>query len=138
MREVLEEEWVKFANVYAMSCHEKDLEGTFFDKDMRLVIHKFNASTWNRNMIKLAGGEDCYTPFITAPNVNDGAMWIRLDYLELWPRLPFALSDGTEIVEYELHGFEICGLRADGSSVLLREPGGFKTNWSIASPEVPY
>jgi hypothetical protein len=129
---------VDYSNIYALSCHEKNLGGTFFDKDMRLVLHKFNAITWKRIMIKLADGVDCYTPFITDPNVNNGGMWIRSDYLEMWPKLPYSLSDGSKIVEYELHGFEILGLREDGSSVVLRDPSGFKTSWRINSPEVPY
>jgi hypothetical protein len=64
-------------------------------------------------------------------------MWIRSDYLEMWTNLPFTLSDGTKIVEYELYGYKIYGRREDGSAVLLRDPGGFKTNWKINSPEVP-
>jgi len=65
-------------------------------------------------------------------------MWIRSDYLEMWPALPFTLSDGSRIVEYELHGFKIYGLRQAGGYILLRDTGGFKTNWRIKSPEVPY
>jgi len=128
---------VTYANVYASSCYAADLRGTFFDKDVRLAVHKFNAFTKNGSMIKLARGWDCYTPFITDPYVNNGDMWIPADYLEMWQPLPFALSDGTKIVEYELHGHKIYGRRADGSAVLLRDPGGFKTNWKIKSPEVP-
>ena len=88
-------------------------------------------------MIKLANARDCYTPFITDPDVEAGDMWIPSEYLEMWPELPFTLSDGTQIIEYELFGYKIYGLRADGKSVLLRDPGGFKTNWKINSPEVP-
>ncbi len=88
-------------------------------------------------MIKLANGVDCYTPFITDPTINNGDMWIRSDYLEMWHDLPFTLSDGTKIVEYELYGHKTYGRRADGSAVLLRDPSGFKTNWKIKSPEVP-
>jgi hypothetical protein len=128
---------VEYSNVYASNCNATDLSGTFFDMDMRLVIHKFNAFTKNRTMIKLARGIDCYTPFITDPYVNNGDMWIRSDYLEMWHDLPFALSDGTEIVEYELYGHKTYGRRADGSAVLLRDPSGFKTNWKISSPEIP-
>jgi hypothetical protein len=128
---------VEFSNVYASSCDATDLSGTFFDKDVRLIVHKFNAFTMKSTMIKLASGADCYTPFITNPSVNNGDMWIRSDYLEMWPDLPFALSDGTEIVEYELYGHKVFGRRADGSAVLLRDPSGFKTNWKINSPEVP-
>jgi len=129
---------VEFSNVYAINCHETDLDGTFFDKDMRLIVHKFNAFTQKSTMIKLGRGYDCYTPFITDPDVNNGDMWIRSDYLEMWPDLPFTLSDGSEIVEYELYGFHIYGIRADGSMVLLRDPNGFKTDWKIESPEVPF
>ena len=128
---------VEFSNVYASNCHATDLDGTFFDKDMRLIVHKFNAFTMKGSMIKLARGVDCYTPFITDPNVNNGDMWIRSDYLEMWPELPFTLSDGTKIVEYELYGYKIYGIRADGSAILLRDPNGFKTNWKTNSPEVP-
>ena len=128
---------VEFANVYASNCDDHNLSGTFFDRDMRLVIHKFNAVTRNRTLIKLARGVDCYTPFITNPYVNNGDMWICSNFLELWPALPFALFDGTEIIEYELHGYRIFGRRVDGSAVLLRDPVGFKTNWKIKSPEVP-
>ena len=128
---------VEYANVHAISCHETDLIGTFFDKDMRLILHKFNAVTRGSNMIKLANARDCYTPFITDPDVEAGDMWIPSEYLEMWPELPFTLSDGTQIIEYELFGYKIYGLRADGKSVLLRDPGGFKTNWKINSPEVP-
>ena len=128
---------VEYANVHAISCFETDLIGTFFDKDMRLILHKFNAVTRSINMIKLSNARDCYTPFITDPDVNNGDMWIPSDYLEMWPELPFTLSDGTQIIEYELFGYKIYGLRADGKSVLLRDPGGFKTNWKINSPEVP-
>jgi hypothetical protein len=123
--------------VYASSCYATDLNGTFFDKDMRLIVHKFNAFTLKSTMIKLAEGIDCYTPFITNPDVTNGDMWIRSDYLEMWPDLPFTLSDGTKIIEYELYGYKIFGLRADGSAILLRDPNGFKTNWKIKSPEVP-
>jgi hypothetical protein len=128
---------VQYSNIHALNCDATDLDGTFFDKDMRLIVHKFNAFTRNSTMIKLARGYDCYTPFITDPNVNNGDMWIRSDYLEMWPDLPFTLSDGTQIVEYELYGHKIYGLHADGSTVLLRDPGGFKTNWKINSPDVP-
>ncbi len=128
---------VEFSNIFASNCYDQELSGTFFDQDMRLVVHKFNAVTRNRSMIKLARGVDCYTPFMTNPYVNNGDMWICSNYLEMWPALPFALQDGTEIIEYELHGYRIFGRRADGSAVLLRDPGGFKTNWKIKSPEVP-
>ncbi|CAG1003758.1 hypothetical protein ANAEL_03178 [Anaerolineales bacterium] len=128
---------VEYSNVYAESCYATDLSGTFFDRDMRLIVHKFNAFTRGGSMIKFGRGTDCYTPFITDPYINNGDMWIRSDYLEMWPDLPFALSDGTQILEYELFGYKIYGRRADGSMVLLRDPGGFKTNWRIKSPEVP-
>lgn len=128
---------VEYSNVYASSCLATNLGGTFFDKDMRLVVHKFNAVTTKKTMIKLGNGRDCYTPFITDPDVMDGDMWIRSDYLEMWPDLPFTLADGSKIVEYELYGFQIFGRRADGSTVLLRDPKGFKTNWKINSPELP-
>ena len=128
---------VEFASIHALSCRETDLIGNFFDKDMRLVLHKFNAVTRASNMIKLANARDCYTPFITDPDVNDGDMWISSEYLEMWPELPFTLSDGTQIIEYELFGYKIYGLREDGKSVLLRDPDGFRTNWKINSPEVP-
>jgi|GEM_PF-3541500 len=128
---------VEYSNVYASSCHATDLNGTFFDKDMRLIVHKFNAFTMKSTMIKLAKGFDCYTPFITDPDAANGNMWIRSDYLEMWPDLPFTLSDGTQIVEYELYGYTIHGLRADRSLALLRDSHGFKTNWKINSPEVP-
>jgi hypothetical protein len=128
---------IEYSNVHALSCYETDLIGTFFDKDMRLILHKFNAVTRSSNMVKLTNTRDCYTPFITDPDVNNGDMWIPSEYLEMWPELPFALSDGTQIIEYELFGYKIYGLRADGKSVLLRDPSGFKTNWKIKSPEVP-
>jgi len=128
---------VEYSNVHASSCYATDLDGTFFDKDMRLIVHKFNAYTMQRKMLKLGRGLDCYTPFITDPDRENGDMWIRSDYLEVWPDLPFTLSDGTQIVEYELYGYKIYGLRADGSAILLRDPRGFKTNWKINSPEVP-
>lgn len=128
---------VAYANVHAISCYETDLIGNFFDKDMRLVLHKFNAVTRASNMIKLANARDCYTPFITDPNVNNGDMWIPVEYLEMWPELPFTLSDGTQIIEYELFGHKTYGLREDGKSILLRDPDGFKTDWRIISPEVP-
>ena len=131
------EQGVEYSNVYAVSCYATDLNGTFFDKDMRLIVHKFNAFTHNCTMIKFGNAVDCYTPFITNPDMNNGDMWIPSDYLEKWPELPFKLPDGTPIVEYELYGFQIFGLREDGSAVLLRDPGGFKTNWKIDSPEVP-
>ena len=131
------EQDVEYSNVYAASCHATDLNGTFFDKDMRLIIHKFNAVTRKPAMIKLTRGHDCYTPFITDPDVYNGDMWIRSDYLEMWPDLPYTLSDGTQIVEYELYGYKIYGLQVDGSAVLLRDPHGFKTNWKINSPELP-
>ncbi len=123
---------VEYSNVHAINCYETQLSGTFFDKDLRLVIHKFNAVTMSGRMIKLGNGYDCYTPFI-----SKGNMWIRSEYLEFWPALPFALDDGTEIVEYELYGHNYYGIRADGSRILLRDSLGFKTNWKIKSPEVP-
>jgi hypothetical protein len=128
---------IEYSNIYASSCHATDLSGAFFDKDVRLVVHKFNAFTRGSSMIKLGKGVDCYTPFITDPYVNNGDMWIRSDYLEMWPELPFTLSDGTKVVEYELYGHKTYGRREDGSAILLRDPGGFKTNWRIESPEVP-
>ena len=128
---------VEYANVYALSCHATDLIGTFFDKDMRLILHKFNAVTRKSKMIKLSNARDCYTPFITDPDTNNGNMWIPCEYLEMWPELPFTLSDGTQIIEYELFGYKIYGRRTDGKSVLLRDHGVFKTNWKINSPEVP-
>jgi hypothetical protein len=137
VKETRVEQDVEYSNVHASSCYATDLNGTFFDKDTRLIVHKFNAFTLKSTMIKLARGYDCYTPFITDPDVNNGDMWIRSDYLEMWPDLPFTLSDGTQIVEYELYGHKIYGLRTDGSSILLRDPSGFKTNWKINSPEVP-
>ncbi|MBI5942865.1 MAG: hypothetical protein HY864_00735 [Chloroflexi bacterium] len=107
--------------------------GTFFEKDHRLHIHKFNAITMTGGLIKLGKGFDCYTPL-----VDDGqGMWARNDTLEFWPELPFALDDGTQIVEYTLYGYNIYGVRSDGTSVLLRDPHGFKTNWKIENPEVP-
>ena len=128
---------VEFSNVHALNCREIDLIGNFSDKDMRLVLHKYNAVDRQSNMMKLTSGRDCYTPFITDPDLNNGDMWIQSDYLEMWPELPFTLSDGTQIIEYELFGYEIYGLRADGKSTLLRDSSGFKTNWMINSPEVP-
>jgi hypothetical protein len=137
VKETRVEQDVEYSNVYASSCYATDLNGTFFDKDMRLIVHKFNAFTLKSTMIKLGKGYDCYTPFITDPDVNNGDMWIRSDYLEMWPDLPFTLSDGTQIIEYELYGHRVYGIRADGSIILLRDPSGFKTNWKINSPEVP-
>lgn len=137
VKETRVEEDVEYSNVYALNCHETDLIGTFFDKDMRLILHKFNAVRRNGQLIKLANARDCYTPFITDPDVNNGDMWIPSEYLELWPELPFILSDGTHIIEYELFGHKTYGLRADGKSILLRDPSGFKTNWKINSPELP-
>jgi hypothetical protein len=128
---------MEYSNIHASSCYATDLNGTFFDKDMRLVVHKFNAFTLNRAMIKLSKSFDCYTPFITDPEVTNGDMWIRSDFLEMWPDLPFTLSNGAQIIEYELYGFNIFGLRADGTSILLRDPRGFKTDWKINSPELP-
>jgi hypothetical protein len=128
---------VEFSNIYALSCYETNLIGNFFDKDMRLVLHKYNAVTRNSTMLKLSTERDCYTPFITNPELNDGDMWIPSEYLEFWPELPFTLSDGTQIIEYELFGYSIFGRRIDGKSILLRDPSGFKTNWRIKSPEVP-
>jgi hypothetical protein len=137
VRETRLEQNVEYSNVYASNCHATDLNGMFFDKDMRLIVHKFNALTNKSALIKLGRGHDCYTPFITDPDENNGDMWIRSDYLEMWPELPFTLSDGSQVIEYELYGFEIYGLRADGSVVLLRDRWGFKTNWQINSPELP-
>jgi len=137
VKETRESQGVAYSNVYASDCRATDLSGTFFDKDARLIVHKFNAFTSKSTMIKLANGVDCYTPFITDPTINNGDMWIRSDYLEMWHDLPFTLSDGTKIVEYELYGHKTYGRRADGSAVLLRDPSGFKTNWKIKSPEVP-
>ncbi|MCE9645707.1 MAG: hypothetical protein K8S20_06880 [Chloroflexi bacterium] len=128
---------MEYANIHASSCYATDLDGTFFDKDMRLIVHKFNAFTTKNTMIKLSRGRDCFTPFLTNPEVMNGDMWIRTDYLEFWPELPFSLSDGTQIIEYELYGLQTFGLRADGSPVLLRDARGFKTNWRINSPELP-
>lgn len=128
---------VEYSNVYASNCHATDFDGDFFEKDMRLIVHKFNAFTLNSTMIKLTKANDCYTPFLTNPDEMNGDMWIRSDYLEMWPDLPFTLSDGTQIVEYELYGHKTFGLRTDGSAVLLRDPKGFKTNWKIKSPELP-
>lgn len=128
---------VEYSNLVAINCYETNLIGTFFDKDMRLIIHKFNSVNRKSNLAKLTNARDCYTPFITDPRRNNGDMWIRSDYLEMWPELPFTLTDGSEIIEYELFGYEIYGRRADGKSILLRDPKGFKTNWRINSPEVP-
>ena len=128
---------VEYSNIYATSCSETDLNGTFFDKDMRLIVHKFNAYTMQKKMIKLGSAIDCYTPFISNPDMWYGDMWIRSEYLEMWPALPFALNDGTSIVEYELFGHSTYGIRADKTSVLLRDASGFKTNWKINSPDVP-
>lgn len=136
VKEIRMQSGVAYSNIYASSCYA-DLKGTFFDCDMRLIVHKFNAFTRGSAMIKLGRGVDCYTPFITDPYVNNGDMWIRSDYLEMWPELPFTLSDGTQIIEYELYGHKIYGRRADGNAILLRDPDGFKTNWRINSPEVP-
>jgi hypothetical protein len=128
---------VEYASVHALNCYESNLDGTFFDKDMRLVIHKFNAFTMQKTMINIGSGIDCYTPFISNPNMWYGEMWIRTAYIEMWPALPFALNDGTSIVEYELYGHSTYGIRADKSAVLLRDASGFKTNWKINSPDVP-
>ncbi len=137
VKETHTEAGIEYSNIHASNCYASDLNGTFFDKDMRLIVHKFNAVTKKSTMIKLGSAIDCYTPFMTDPDVMNGDMWIRSDYLEMWPALPFALTDGTEIIEYELYGHKIFGRRADGSAVLLRDPEGFKTNWSINSPDVP-
>ncbi len=137
VKETRIEDGVVYCNVHASSCYATDLSGTFFDLDMRLVVHKFNAFTQNRTMIKLGNGINCYTPFISDPHITNGDMWIRSDYLEMWPSLPFVLADGTVVAEYELHGYRIYGRQVDGSAVLLRDPSGFKTNWRINSPEVP-
>lgn len=123
---------IEFSNIHTINCYETILGGTFFDKDMRLAIHKFNAVTRKGNMIKLGSGYNCYTPFI-----SEGDMWIRSEYLEFWPTLPFNLDDGTQIMEYELYGHEYYGVRGDGSRVLLYNTTGFKTNWKINSPDVP-
>lgn len=109
------------------------VSGTFFDKDHRLHIHKFNAITKDGGLIKLGKGFDCYTPL-----VDDGqGMWARNDTLEFWPELPFTLDDGRQVVEYELYGYNIVGVVANSTSVLLRDQNGFKTNWTIKNPEVP-
>ncbi|MBN1303567.1 MAG: hypothetical protein JXA13_03960 [Anaerolineales bacterium] len=128
---------VEYASVHAMSCNQSELIGNFFDKDLRLILHKFNAVTRTGLMIKIANKRDCFTPFITDPDLNKGDMWIPSAYLEFWPELPFTLSDGVQILEYELYGYSIYGRRADGRSILLRDLDGFKTNWRINSPEVP-
>ena len=128
---------VEYASVHALNCYETNLDGTFFDKDMRLIVHKFNAYTMQKKMIKIGKGIDCYTPFISNPNMWYGEMWVRSAYIEMWPTLPFALNDGTSIVEYELYGHSTFGIRADKSSVLLRDASGFKTSWKINSPDVP-
>lgn len=128
---------VEYASVHALNCYETNLNGTFFHKDMRLIIHKFNAYTMQNRMLKIGKGIDCYTPFISNPDRRSGEMWVRSDYIEMWPALPFELNDGTSIVEYELYGHSTYGVRADKSSVLLRDERGFKTNWRIDSPDVP-
>lgn len=120
-----------FSKVYAPSHHDL-MSGSFFDKDMRLVVHKFNAVTPENGMIKLGKGHNCYTPFF-----SDSDMWIPTSYLEMWPALPFTLDSGRKIVEYELIGHHYFGKYHDGKSVLLYDPQGFKTNWRINSPDVP-
>ena len=128
---------IEYANVHALNCYETDLDGTFFDKDMRLIIHKFNAYTMQKRLLNIGNGVDCYTPFISNPEMWYGDMWVRSAYIEMWPALPFTLNDGTSIVEYELYGHSTYGIRADKTAVLLRDAGGFKTNWRINSPDVP-
>ena len=137
VKETKVEQDVEYSNIHAIDCYETNLTGTFFDKDMRLVLHKYNAITRDSKILKLSTERDCYTPLITDPNLNHGEMWIPSEYLEFWPELPFTLSDDTQIIEYELFGYSIYGLQADGKSILLRDPDGFKTNWKINSPEVP-
>ncbi len=138
VKEIKTKDGVEYANVHAISCYETDLIGDFFDKDMRLVLHKFNAAMENQIMINIGNDRDCYTPFISNPKINNGDMWIPVKYLELWPKLPFTLDDGTEVIEYELFGHKVYGLRADGKSVLLRDRKGFKTSWKIDSPDLPF
>ena len=109
------------------------ISGSFSERDHRLHWHKFNAiDPPDGNLIKLGAGFDCYTPL-----VSDGDMWLRNDTLEFWPKLPFVLDDGTQIVEYNLYGYNIYGVRTDGTARLLRDPQGFKTNWKLKNPEVP-
>lgn len=120
-----------FYRVYADDCNNPQSE-TFFTKNGRFIVHKFNAIHKDGHMIKYGKGYDLYTPF-----TSDGEMWIPCEEVHLWPALPFQLGDGTYIVKYELQGFKYYGIRADGTHKLLRDETGFKTNWKLQIPEVP-
>jgi lysozyme len=120
-----------FYRVYADDCNNPQQE-TFFTKNGRFIVHKYNAIHKDGHMLKYGKGLDLYTPF-----TSDGEMWIPVDEVYLWPALPFQLGDGTYITRYEVQGFKYYGIRADGTTVLLRDETGYKTNWTLKIPEVP-
>lgn len=128
-----------YADCFAIDYRSEDLPDTFFTKNGRLGIHKFNAINKDCKAIKLANGYDAFTPFITATQHS----YIRSEYLEFWPALPMkvvplnGLSPIT-IVEYELWGYETYAITDKNSRICLYRPGdGYLTSWKLETPGVP-
>lgn len=127
-----------YANVYALDCYTESLSETWNTPNGRLVIHKFTAITRHGAMIKLANGQDVYTPFMK----NSIHYWIPKEYIELWPALPVVVIGKNftvyRVVEYELLGHETWGITDNGQRVCLYRPGdGYMTDWKIETPAPP-
>lgn len=122
-------EW--YCRIYAEDSNSI-LRNTFFSPDGRLVTHAYNAIHRDGHMTKHGSGQSLYTP-LTSP----GELWCAKEELAFWPSLPFVDDEGGTVIEYSLLGYQIFGVRADRSQILLRDTSGFRTSWSLPIPEVP-
>lgn len=62
---------------------------------------------------------DVFVPFLKAR--KHPYSWIRKSQVEVFPSLPFTLSDGRVVVRYELKGASVIGFFADGEYTYLRQ-----------------
>lgn len=124
----------RYVNIFALDCYATDLQETYFSKNGRLVVHKFNAITPQNTLIKLGAGYDLYTPFIK----NSPSYWTPFECVEMWPDLPCVVTAGGQswtVTEYELLGHETWGLTDTGRVCLYN--GEYLTDWRLDNPMPP-
>lgn len=125
----------KYGNVWAVPRECENLASTWFTPNGRLAIMKLVATNAETHAIrKIGAGLDVYFPFLT----NQPDYYVELKRLEFWKTPPFALSDGTVIIEYETLGDDINGWINDTEKICLFSPStGFQTSWKLKTLPPP-
>jgi hypothetical protein len=85
----------------------------------------------------VGNGLDVYLPLIK----KTAHTWMHLSQLELFPELPFTLTDGTIIISYKLTGADVIGITQSGAYIYLRKTGKFTGtiepyNWHLQTRAV--